>query len=246
MNLKADIRELKNKTNSSLRSAGHIPAILYGHGFDNQNILVSALEFGKVLLAAGESTLVDLQVADKTAVKVLIQAVQKDPVSDQVIHVDFRQVRMDEKIETEVPIEFLGVAPAVKELGGILVTALNSVHVKALPQDLVHEIKVDITSLKEIGNMLRMSDLVVPETLEVLNKPETTVILVEAPRVEEIPEEKPEDELPEGAEEKEGEGEEGDKKEKGKESDKKDGKPDEKSDDKAESDKGDKKDKKDK
>jgi len=233
MELKAQKRDLKSKSNVKLRNSGLIPAELYGHGFANQNIAVLALEFDKVFSQAGESTLVDLQIDDQAAIKVLIQAVQKDPVSDQVIHLDFRQVKMDEKIEAEVMLELVGVAPAVKELGGILVTALNSIHIKALPQDLVHEIKIDVSGLNELGSMLRVSDLEVPETLEVLNKPETAVIIVEAPRVEEVPEEKPEGELPEGAEEEEGEGEEGDKKDKGKDDDKKD----KQSDNKAEGDK---------
>ena len=231
MILKAQKREPKTQSNSKLRSSGLIPAVLYGHGFDNQNLTVSVLEFDNIFLEAGESTLVDLQVTDQAAVKVLIQAVQKDSVSDLVIHIDFRQVRMDEKIEAEVPLELIGVAPAVKELGGILVTALNTIHIKAMPQDLVHEIKVDVSSLNELGNMLRVSDLEIPETLEVLNKPDTTIIIIEAPRVEEVFEEKPEDELPEGAEEKEAEGDAGDKKEKGKEDDKKDKQADDKTKD---------------
>jgi large subunit ribosomal protein L25 len=120
---------------------------------------------------------------------------------------------MDEKIEAEIPLEFVGVSPAVKDKGAIMVTALDSLHIKALPQDLIHEIKVDISVLKDVGDMLRVSDLKIPEGLEVLNHPDTTVVLAEAPKMEEIKDGAPDAHLPEGADDSEAESNKEDSKE---------------------------------
>lgn len=128
------------------------------------------------------------------------------------------------KIEADIPLAFEGTPPAVKELGGIMVTPLNSISVKALPQDLVHEFKVDVSVIKTFDDVLRVKDLNIPESFEVLSQPEAAIVLVEEPRVEEVPDEKPEDEIPEGAEEEQEDADkEGDKKD-----DKKDDKKEEK------------------
>lgn len=182
MILKAEKRETTGRKVRDLRASGKVPAEVYGHGFENITLTLSAIEFDKVLAEAGESTLVDLKVGSDEPVKVIIQDIQRDPIKDYVTHVDLRQVRMDEKIEAEVMINFEGTPTAVKELGGILVTPLDSIHIKALPQNLVLEIKVDITVLNQIGSVLRVSDLNIPDTLEVLNDPNAAVALIDAPR----------------------------------------------------------------
>lgn len=185
MILKAEKREIKGRKVSELRAQGKVPAIVYGHGFDNTSITVVALEFDKVYADAGESTVFDLKIGSDEPIKVIIQDLQRDSISNDATHIDLRQVRMDEKIEAEVPLEFTGVAPAVKERGGILVHPLNTLTIKALPNNLVHEIQVDLSSLKEVGSVLRISDLTISDTLEVLNEQSAVVALVDAPRTAE-------------------------------------------------------------
>ncbi|MCI0558205.1 MAG: 50S ribosomal protein L25, partial [Nitrososphaera sp.] len=140
LTLQADARtEVGNKVRA-LRRRGQVPAIVYGHGIEARSISVAGFEFTKVFRAAGESTIVELAVGQDVPVNVLITDTQSDPVTGKLIHADFFQVRMDEKIEAAVPLEFSGEAPAVKELGGILLKTIDAVDVKSLPADLPHSI----------------------------------------------------------------------------------------------------------
>lgn len=180
--LQAQKRETAGKTAAKERVAGRVPGVVYGHNFENQSVSVHGVEFEKVYEKAGESTLVDLTIDGGDTVKVLIQDVQRDPVKDVFTHIDFRAVNMKEKVEAEIPLAFVGVSPAIKEQGGILVTVTDAIHVKALPTDLVHEIEVDLTVLKALGDTISAGDLTIPSTLEVLTDPTVVVALAEAPR----------------------------------------------------------------
>lgn len=183
--LQATKRDITGKKTSALRTGGSIPAVVYGHGFENQNVAIDEIAFNKAFEAAGESTLVDLAVNGDEVVKILIQDVQRDSVTDRVIHADLRLIRMDEEIETEVPIVFTGVAPAVKELGGVFVGMLDSIHVKVLPENLLHEISLDISKIKTFEDKIYVKDLELGDTVEVLNDPSVLIASVEAPRKEE-------------------------------------------------------------
>lgn len=182
--LKADLRETTGRKVKTLRTKGVVPAVVYGPGTEPKNVSISANDFLKLYRDAGESTLVDLSVGETDSVKVLIQDVQHDPVRDEVIHVDFRQVRMDEKLETDIELEFVGEAPAVKELGGVLVKSMDSLAVRCLPGDLVSEIEVPLGSLVTFEDKIHVKDVVVPTGIEVLDDPNATVALIEEPRSE--------------------------------------------------------------
>lgn len=176
---------MAGKAVSKIRKQGWIPAVLYGHGVSAQMLQVAQIPFEKVYRQAGESSLVDLRVDEAAPVKVLIQEVQVDPLAGQVMHIDFRQVRMDEKLEAEVALRFTDEAPAVKELGGILVRNLDHLKVRCLPGALVHEIDISLASLKSFGDKLHVRDVPAPAGLEVLHDQEEVVALVEEPRSEE-------------------------------------------------------------
>ncbi len=192
--LNATLREITGRKVANLRAQGLIPAVLYGHNFDNKNLSVNYKEFVHIYDQAGESTLVDLKVDNGEEFKVLIQDVQLHPVTDKIIHVDLRAVSLDEKIEAYIPLKFVGISPAVKELGGTLVTPLEEIQVKALPQSLVHEIEVDISVLTDFNSAIHIRDLQIPEGIEVLDDEDLAVAIVEAPAQEEIEEEvSPED-----------------------------------------------------
>ncbi len=183
--LDAQVRETLQKKNKQLRSRGFVPAVLYGHDIKNQNLQLQEIQFGKFYGQVGESTLVDLKIADKDPVKVLIHDVQFDPLTNAPMHVDFYQVRMDEKITAKIPLHFVGVALAVKDLGGTLVKNISELEVECLPADLISSLEVDISLLVDFEKDIRVKDLTIPQNLDVKNDVNDTVVLVEAPRTEE-------------------------------------------------------------
>jgi len=169
-----------------LRQDNMIPGVVYGHGFQNLHVKVDYQTFRRVFEQATYSTLVTLQVDGKD-IPVLIHEVQYDPVTDNIIHVDFYAVRMDQKVTTHIALEFIGVSEAVKK-GAVLNTVKHEVEVSCLPGDLVHHIQVDISSLNEIGDMIRVSDITAPKGVEILTAPEEPIVsAVELKVVEEAP-----------------------------------------------------------
>lgn len=184
LQLKVKTRTEVGKKVRNLRTSGKIPAVLYGHGVANAALTVDEAAFQKVFGQAGESTLIDLALDDGSAVKVLIQQVQLDPLSNQITHIDFHQVRMDEKIHAQIELKFVGEAPAIKELSAVLVTSLHSLEVECLPGDLVHEIDVDLSGLKTFEDAIHISDITAPKGIKILNHPEDMVVAVQEPRSE--------------------------------------------------------------
>jgi large subunit ribosomal protein L25 len=185
MELAVHAREKFGKAVKLLRGQGLIPAELYGHGFPNAHLAVPAKDFRKAYKEAGESTIITLIVAGKKH-PALIYNVQRDSVSDEVVHVDFYQVRMDEKIKTHVPLEFLGEAPAVKEHGGILNKSVAEIEVEALPGDLPHTLKIDLSKLTALNQSLYVKDIVVPKGVKFLIDPGTAVATVTEKMAEEV------------------------------------------------------------
>lgn len=183
--LKAKKREITGKKVKALREKGLIPAVLYGAKTKSNNITLDKGEFEKIYAKAGTSALVDLNIENEPVVKILIHEPQIDPVSDKPIHVDLYKVNMSEKITTEIPLEFIGESPAVKDLEGNLITNKDSVEVECLPGDLISEIKVDITKLKSFDDLIHISDLVVPQSVKILDDPGEIVTQVTPPRSEE-------------------------------------------------------------
>lgn len=182
--LEVEPREQADKA-KNLRKAGWIPAQYYGHGVENQSLKVEYQTFRKLYRKAGENTVLELHIGDKKKkANVLVHHIDLDPVTDQIEHIDFINVRMDEEVHTHIPLNFVGQAPAVKDHGGIFNAVSHDVEVKCLPKDLVHEIEVDISGLAELGASLHFSDVVMPKGITMLNNPELTVAMVVAPKVE--------------------------------------------------------------
>lgn len=183
--LKAQIRIIKGKQVKTLRNQGFVPAVVYGNKLDNIDITISKIELKKALAEAGYSTLIDLKIDDDKSIKVIASEPQFDPRSDEFIHVDFYKVKMDEKIKTEIPLEFIGESEAIKSLEGSLVQNKDSVEVECLPGDLVGEIQVDISVLKTFDDSIHVSDIKVPQGIEILDEAEEMIASVEPPRSEE-------------------------------------------------------------
>lgn len=185
LHLSADLRTVAGKAVKRLRLAGQTPVVLYGHGTDPVSLQVDAKELVQIWKTAGSSQLVDIKIGDAKPVKVLIHDVQIHPVSSDIVHTDFYQVKMTEKLETEIPLRFVGESPAVKDLEGNLITEKDVLEIRCFPGDLVPEFEVDISVLKTFDDTIKVGDVRVPSTIEVLNDPEEMIALVTAPRSEE-------------------------------------------------------------
>lgn len=185
INLKATPRDLLGKKVKILREKDQIPAILYGQNFKPLPLTLERSEFIKIARQAGEATLINLDIAQKEPVKILIRDIQKEPVHDGIIHVDFYKVDMSKEIQTEIPINFVGVSPAVEELEGNFITNKDSIKVECLPEKLVSEINVDIASLKTFEDLIHLKDLNIPEGIKVLDEMEDIICQVTPPRSEE-------------------------------------------------------------
>lgn len=185
LTLQASSRTIKGKQVKTLRLKGQIPAVVYGHDIPSRDIAVDERTLDKLVRMAGESSLVDLTIDSAEPVKVLVHDVQRHPLKDTVIHVDLRQVRMDEKLEANVNLKFVGEAPAVKASGAVLVKNITFVTVRALPQDLVHEIEIDLSVLKNFEDRISVGDIVPPPGIEFLNGKTDLIVIASQPISEE-------------------------------------------------------------
>ncbi len=182
--LNAETRSDFGKNLDLVRSKGMVPGVVYGSGVANSSLSVSYIPFEKMYRQAGESSLVDLVIDAKTPLKVLIQEVQKDPVTDKFIHVDFLAVSMTEKLTATIPLKFVGESKAIKGLGGTLVKNMQEVSVRCLPGDLVHEIEVDLSPLETFEDALALKDIKSPRGIEIIGNQDATVATVAAPMTE--------------------------------------------------------------
>lgn len=182
ISLNAKIRTETGKNTEKLRRSGRLPAVTYGHGIKNLLLDVDYKDFCKVYKETGESSLVELNIDGKKEKRpVLIHELQKDPVTDEFIHVDFFQASLTEEVEVEVALAFEGTPPAVRDLGGILIKNISELKIKALAQNLPHEIKVSIDGLKNFGDRILVKDLVIPKDVKVLLKPDEIIVSVSEP-----------------------------------------------------------------
>ncbi len=156
--LEASLREVVGHKVKHLRAAGSLPAVLYGKGQPAVNLQVPVKAFEKTLHLAGESTLVYLTVG-KDLYPTIIKDVARDSISGDAIHADFYKVSLTQKIKTMVPVVFVGESFAVKDLKAIFVRNVNELEVEALPQNLPHEISVDISALKAFGDQITLGDI---------------------------------------------------------------------------------------
>ncbi len=182
--LKAQLRTQLGRQAKISRHEGFLPAVVYGYGVPSQAIAVSQKEFEKLYHAAGESTLVMLDVAGKPH-NVLIHDTARDAVSGRLLHADFLAVRMDKALRARVPLEFIGDAPAVKNEGGILVKVAHELEVEALPADLPHGLQVDLAKLEALGGRIFLKNIIPPAGVKLIGMEDEVIALVEAPRSEE-------------------------------------------------------------
>ncbi len=183
---------LKLKTEARVagkaRVAGFIPAVVYGPKIETAPISISQKDFQKMWKSAGESTVVTLEGSTGNQ-DVLIHEIVRHPVTEAIIHVDFYAVDQNKAVEIDVPIEFIGVSPAVKDLGGILMKVAHEIGIAALPKDLPHGIEVDISSLVDFDAQIKASDIKLPPGVTLTVDPDEVIALVAEAKeeVEEAP-----------------------------------------------------------
>jgi len=175
----AKLRQQKGATTAEV-----IPAVLYGADVENISLEIDKKSFSKIFREVGE-TLIDLDIEGKKY-SVLIHDTQVDPMTQELIHVDFYQPNLKEEVETEVPIELIGEAPALK-LGGTLIMNMKELSVKALPKDLPNKIVIDVSSLNTFEDAITAKDIKLPAgvSIDVENLDEVIVQVVEPENVEE-------------------------------------------------------------
>ncbi len=182
--LRAERRAVVGKKVRALRRQGLLPANLYGPGVEPTPLQVPTREAELVLRRVTPTTLLGLQVNGEGPRRVLVREVQRHPVTDALVHVEFFAVPMDEAIRAEVPIHLVGEAPAVAERGGTLVRSLDVVEVEALPADLPTRLDVDLSSLVEFHSAIHVRDIPLPRGVTMLTPGESPVVTVVPPRLE--------------------------------------------------------------
>jgi len=215
--IKAMKRNVIGKQVKALRREGKVPAVVYGAGLEPTAIELQAREAERALARASGATLLDLEL-DGVTHKVLVREIQRHSIQRDLRHVDFLKVAMDQLIRAEVPIELLGEAPAVKTLGGVLVTGVQAIEVEALPADLPDRVMVSIEGLEKIDDKLSVGDLklgkgvrvltpaeevvarVIYQVAEVLEEPKEAVAVAAEPEVITRKKEEEGEEVEEGAE----------------------------------------------
>lgn len=187
--LKAEPRnEIGRSAARRLKAKGVIPAVVYGGKEKSQPLQVSARDISAMLShASGENILVELEIAGAKASRTaLLQEVQHSPLGDEILHVDFHAISMDEKIEASVPLEPLGIATGVKNFGGLLDQNIRSLTVECFPKDLPDKITVDVSALN-IGDSIHVRDIKLPSGVVAKVNVDLTAFSVAAPVAEEEP-----------------------------------------------------------
>lgn len=192
LTLAVKTRQIIGKKVKVLRKKGLLPAVIYGPKIKPISLALGVKEFEKTYQEAGESSLIKLELPElKKEYLVLIHEVQRDPLTDKFIHVDFYQAPLGEEIEAKVPLVFEGEVPAVKELGGTLIKNISELEVKALPQNLPKEIKINVESLITFEDTILIKDLKVPSGVKILKDSNEIVAQVTPPEKVEEELEKP-------------------------------------------------------
>lgn len=196
--LKAFKRTVLGRKVKNLRREGLVPANVYGKKTKSIAVSLKKDELSKVFSEVGETGIVKLTVDDEKEERpILIQNIQKDPLTGEAIHIDLRQIILTEKITAKIPVELVGETPAVQQKLGILIQTASEIEVEALPMDLPEHFIVEVNRLLNVGDQVTLKDLtfnrskiktlVEEETVLARIEPLAKEEKVEAPPVEEVP-----------------------------------------------------------
>jgi large subunit ribosomal protein L25 len=184
--LPVETREVTGKKVAVLRRSGILPGNVYGKGLESVSIQVNTDAMEKTLKVATANEVLDLKIGgEKETRPVVIQKVQRHPLTSSVLHAEFYQVSLTHTMHAEVPLVVIGTSEAIETYNGVLMTALESLSVEALPLDLPPRIEVDITPLVELEQSLHVRDLPIPANVTVLTDMDIMVVKISTPRVAE-------------------------------------------------------------
>jgi large subunit ribosomal protein L25 len=189
LSLAATVRTLTGKKVKDLRAQGFVPAHVFGKDVTGAILTLPEREFSKVYKEAGETGLVDLKIeGEATPRPVLVVQVDRHPLSDAILHIDFHQVNLKEKVTANIPVETVGESEAVKE-GGVLVMAYNELEVEALPTELPEKFELDLSKLAKVGDSLTVADLAYDrEKVQVSVDQDEVLVTIQAPKEEVVEE----------------------------------------------------------
>jgi len=192
--LLAATREILGKKVRFLRRQGITPVHLFGHNVESVALQCDTAQLKRVLAQTGRTRLISLKVDEaKKPRNVVVREVQREPRTSELLHVDFYQVSMAEKIRVEVPIVSIGEAPALKLKENFLLQELNSLSVECLPGEIPNRVDMDLTPLTEAGQAIHVKDIMLDKEGTVLNNPEQLVVKIGTRPVEKLVEEEAEE-----------------------------------------------------
>ena len=202
--LKLSPRSVTGKKVKRLRRDGVVPVHVYGRGVESQALQAEGQVLRRVLLKVGTNIPISLELdGDKGENISFVREVQRHPVTEDVLHVDFLRVDVSRVIQAEVPITLTGTAPAVRELGGTLLQPLLSLLVEALPMNVPPSLEMDVSELDDFEKGIYVRDIELEATVTLITDPDELIARVSQPRIEVEEEEVAEEEeleLEEGAE----------------------------------------------
>jgi large subunit ribosomal protein L25 len=179
MKLTAAQREVLGKKTKQLRRDGVTPAHLFGHELESQSLQCDTAELLQILAHAGTTRLVSLKVeGDKDAKSVFVREIQRDVISRQLLHVDFYQVRKDEKMQMDIPIVLVGEAPAMRGKGRLISRGITELKIECLPEKVPPQIEVDISILTELEQGIYVKDIALDPAILVHADPQQLVVKV--------------------------------------------------------------------
>jgi large subunit ribosomal protein L25 len=182
--LPVDPRVVTGKKVRSLRRQGLVPAHLYGRGTESLALQVKTTQVVHLLRTSGRNAIIDLQInGEGDARAVVLRGVQRNPVTDELVHIDFYQISLTEKLRADVPIHFIGEAPAVVVYAGVLLHSIEHITIEALPREIPEFIEADLSGLAELESAIFVRDLTIPANVDILTDLDTMVAKVSTPRL---------------------------------------------------------------
>jgi len=186
LSIKANKREILGKKVRFLRREGVTPVHIFGHNLKSQALQCDTDTLQRIIRQAGTSRLVAVKVeGDKNPRSVFIREIQKNELTGQLLHVDFYQIRKTEKIKADIPLVFIGEAPAMQLKGRLLAQELSSISVECLPDKLPPQIEIDLSSLEELGQAIHVGDITLDSDIIITTPPERLITKVSEVREEE-------------------------------------------------------------
>ncbi len=183
--LEVSSRGVLGKKVKLLRRKGITPVHVFGHGIESLALQCDAVGLRKVLAKAGHARLVNLKIDDgQESRTVVVREIQRGPLTGELIHADFYQVNMEEQVRIEVPVALIGEAPALREKENTLAHELTTLTIECLPAQIPASIEVDISSLAEKDQVIRVGDIVLGKDVTVINDAEVVVVRISMRRIE--------------------------------------------------------------